>query len=50
MALTLDGIMTIVFGVFMAIMSLVSLWQAAHFAARGHRTRDPRVNSFELEA
>ncbi|OAP58074.1 hypothetical protein AYL99_07164 [Fonsecaea erecta] len=50
MALNADVTVSIVFGVFMAIIALVGLWQVAHYAARGLRTHDPRVNSFELEA
>ncbi|ETI27626.1 hypothetical protein G647_00075 [Cladophialophora carrionii CBS 160.54] len=40
---------SIVFGVFMAIIALLGLWQVAHYAARSLRTPNHQ-NSFELEA
>ncbi|EXJ78679.1 hypothetical protein A1O1_09081 [Capronia coronata CBS 617.96] len=50
MALSDEVKVSIVFGVLMAILAIGALWQMAHYAARSLRTRDPRSNSFELEA
>ncbi|KAJ4548144.1 hypothetical protein HRR76_000755 [Exophiala dermatitidis] len=50
MALSVEAIVSIVFGVFMAVLAIIALWQVAYYAARTCRTHDSRANSFELEA
>ena len=65
MALGADVTVSVVFGIFMAIISLLALWQVAHYAARGLRSeymplslhvdnqcvgQNPQSETFELEA
>ncbi|EXJ81214.1 hypothetical protein A1O3_07504 [Capronia epimyces CBS 606.96] len=45
-----EVIVSIVFGIFMAIVALGALVQVAYYAARGFRTEESRSDSFELEA
>jgi hypothetical protein len=37
MALSSDAVVSIVFGIFMAIVAILALWQVAHYASRGFR-------------
>ena len=66
MTLGAEATASIVFGIFMAIVALVALWQVAHYAARSLRSENMllyldvgtnsciaqnlRSDSFELEA
>lgn len=39
MALGAEVTVSVVFGLFMAILAIVALWQVAYYAARGFRSK-----------
>ncbi|KAJ4523395.1 hypothetical protein HRR83_000042 [Exophiala dermatitidis] len=50
MAIPLEAVLSLVFGIFMAIAALISICQGAYLTARHERINARRDQVFELEA